>query len=273
MMFKKVFLPLLMGFSLILLFLVIFSSTATASPPITVTAQSPSSLTQLNPLQTSTVITTVIITADKDAFIISGSGANNNAGAETAVTAGQIGADGGNTVRRGLIAFNIAGNIPAGAMILTATFNLDVVRTPTVGAVNSNFGLHQITKEWLEGTKSGVSGSAATAGEVTWNSAKHLTTTWTTAGGDFVVTPSGSTAVTGNGPYTWNSTPDMVTNVQSWLDSPAANYGWLLKSDNETAAFTARRFGSIEGGEPANLTIQYFSPVAHIYLPIITSSD
>ena len=273
MIFKRVFFSLFIGFGSILLFLAIFFSTATASPQITTTIQP--SLEDVQPNQTlvTAAITTVMITADKDAFIISGPAADNNAGAETAVTAGQVGSSGVNTIRRGLIAFDIAGTIPAGSVILTATFDLDVVKSPSVGAVNSNFALHQVTTEWLEGTKSGTSGNPATAGEVTWNSAKHLTTTWTTAGGDFVVMPSGDTAVTGNGTYTWNSTPGMVANVQSWLDSPSTNYGWLLKSDNEATAQTARRFGSKEGSAPATLTVQYFLPLHRVYLPIILSGD
>ncbi len=273
MILKRVFFPLLMGISPIILFLTIIPSIATASPQSIETNQRLSSIMQPNQLQGSTAITTVIITADKDAFIISGSAADNNAGAETAVTAGQVGSSGLNTIRRGLIAFDIAGNIPAGAIILTATFNLSVVQSPSGGGINSTFGLYQITTEWLEGTKTGTSGSAATAGEVTWNSAKHITTTWTTAGGDFIVTPSASTAVTGNGAYTWNSTSDMVANVQNWLNSPSTNYGWLLKSDDEATAFTARRFGAKEGGAPAILTVQYFSPVAHVYLPIIIANN
>ena len=45
--------------------------------------------------------------------------------------------------------------------------------------------------------------------------------------------------------YTWNSTPELVADVQSWLDSPSTNYGWILIG-NENESSTAKRFDSKE---------------------------
>ncbi|MFO7581921.1 hypothetical protein, partial [Guyparkeria sp.] len=46
------------------------------------------------------------------------------------------------------------------------------------------------------------------------------------------------------GPHTWSS-PDMVADVQLWLDSSSVNFGWLLRGDEATAS-SVRRFDSRE---------------------------
>ena len=48
----------------------------------------------------------------------------------------------------------------------------------------------------------------------------------------------------------------MVADVQSWLDNPASNFGWLVLGD-ETASATAKRFDTRESASPPMLTIQY----------------
>ncbi len=42
----------------------------------------------------------------------------------------------------------------------------------------------------------------------------------------------------------------MAADVQSWLDDPAANHGWVLIG-NEMVTVTAKRFGSRENADPA----------------------
>jgi spore coat protein A len=48
----------------------------------------------------------------------------------------------------------------------------------------------------------------------------------------------------------------MVTDVQSWLNTPANNFGWLVLGD-ESASTTAKRFETRESSSPPLLTIQY----------------
>ena len=83
---------------------------------------------------------------------------------------------------------------------------------------------------------------------------------WVDPGGDFSDTASNSQSVgTLAGDFTWGSTAQMVTDVQSWLDNPNNNFGWLLLT-NETVIQTARRFGSRENATVANrplLTVEY----------------
>ena len=49
--------------------------------------------------------------------------------------------------------------------------------------------------------------------------------------------------VEGIGSYTWESTSQLVADVQSWLDNPTANFGWLLLGD-ESKPQTTKRFDS-----------------------------
>ena len=48
----------------------------------------------------------------------------------------------------------------------------------------------------------------------------------------------------------------MVADVQSWLDNPASNFGWLVLGD-ETAIATAKRFDTRESASPPILTIEF----------------
>ena len=71
-----------------------------------------------------------------------------------------------------------------------------------------------------------------------------------------------STSVGDIGDYTWGSTSQMVADVQTWLDSPATNFGWLLRA-NETRNKTSERFDSKENGTVANrpvLTVTFIPP-------------
>ncbi len=263
MILRKLFIALIIGLTPVLWWSQSQPTVADAAPIETVN----STIEQTyRPLAVETVTTTVVITASKDAFIISDTGADDNAGAEGGLAAGRTNVP---DTRRALIAFDVVGSIPAGATIVEASMTIPVILSPTNG-VNSTFSLHRVTTDWTEGTKTGNSGNTATTGEVTWNSAKHATTAWTTPGGDFNAMASSSTLITqllGN--YTWNSTPPMIADVQSWLDSASTNYGWVLKSDNETTPKTARLFGSIEedspaipNNAPATLTVSYtFTPL------------
>ena len=43
--------------------------------------------------------------------------------------------------------------------------------------------------------------------------------------------------------------PEMVADVQQWLDTPSTNHGWLLRGD-EIGSFTAKRFDTREHPDP-----------------------
>jgi FtsP/CotA-like multicopper oxidase with cupredoxin domain len=162
-------------------------------------------------------------------------------------------------LRRGLLAFDIAGNIPAGSTITGATLTLNMSRTPSSNA--RTVELHRLLADWGEGTSlaSGQEGQGApaTTNDATWRHRFFDTIFWTTEGGDFSATISASQSVGVIGAYMWSS-PQMVADVQSWLNNPATNFGWLVLGD-ESGIATAKRFDTRESANPPLLTVQYIT--------------
>ena len=172
------------------------------------------------------------------------------------------GNNGNGSTRRGIVAFDIAGAIPAGSAITGIGLTLSMSRT-TAGTetVELNRGL----ADWGEGSSLAASGegggAAAASGDATWTHSFSPDRFWATAGGDFSSTMSGAAPVDGIGPYTWSS-PGMVSDVQAWLDNPSANFGWVLLG-NEGVNRTSKRFDSREHGTAANrpqLEVQFTLP-------------
>ena len=160
-------------------------------------------------------------------------------------------------LRRGVLAFDIAGNIPAGSTITAVTLSLNMSRT--FADTPRTVELHKLLGDWGEGTSDAGGeeggGAPATPKDATWRHRFFDTIFWTNQGGDFSATVSASQSVGGIGPYTWSST-QMVADVQSWLDNPASNFGWLVLGD-ESEFTTAKRFDTRESASPPVLTIQY----------------
>ncbi len=169
---------------------------------------------------------------------------------------------GTNSIRRGLLAFDVAGAIPGPALIQSAQLNL-VMTMSIAGPVPVE--LRRVTNLWGEGPSNapGQEGACTTAqaGDATWLHTFWPVNFWNTTGGDFSATVSATQMVAGAGSYTWGSTPQMVADVQSWLDNPATNFGWLVLADESTAP-TAKRFNSRESpaGTRPLLTLE-FMPV------------
>lgn len=183
----------------------------------------------------------------------------NAAGAGPAIFAG---ADGSSNIKRGLIQFDLS-SIPAGSTITSATVTLHLAQVAgsagnsntTANATDRLFGLYANLQPWTEGpsnrtTVPGVGGTGQGAprqnGDVTWdyasyNSNSSLAVLWnngTSHGGNFSSTESDQLEVPLNatlaigGAFTFQSSAGLVADVQNWLNHPAANDGWLLKSDN-----------------------------------------
>lgn len=115
-------------------------------------------------------------------------------------------------------------------------------------------GLHWVLADWQEGQAAasgqGEAGAAAGQGDVTWTQRVFDTLAWTTAGGDFSPVASASATVAGFGSYTWESTSQLVADVQGWLDDPDSDHGWLLQGDKSKTR-TAKRFHSDENDDEA----------------------
>lgn len=170
-------------------------------------------------------------------------------------------------VRRGLIAFDVPGAIPAGATVLAVTLTMNLSQT-TAGP--EPVSLHAVLTEWSEGASDAVAnegkGAPADADDATWTATGVGGAAWNTPGGDFAEPSSASIMVTDKGQtFTWGPSPEMTADVQGWLDDPSANFGWLLLA-NEEGTRTAKRFDSrqnIEGfpePQPPVLTVTYLPP-------------
>jgi spore coat protein A len=173
-------------------------------------------------------------------------------------------------IRRSVLAFDIAGNIPAGSTITGVSLSMHMSRTPfdTARIVE----LHKLLADWGEGTSNASgeegNGAPATTNDATWRHRFYDAIFWTTQGGDFSNTVSASQSVGAIGDYTWSSA-QMVADVQSWLDNSAKNFGWLVLGDESDIA-TAKRFNTRESTSPPVLTIEYTSTSTPTPTPTIT---
>lgn len=165
-------------------------------------------------------------------------------------------------IRRALLVFDIAGNVPSGARIVGATLTLHVTRTI---ASQQNVSLHLLLAGWGEGTSNAFGqegmGATATAGDATWLHTYYPGSYWATPGGDYASTASATRSVGFFGPHTWSSA-QMVSDVQAWLDAPGTNFGWIVVGAEPPGGFvTAKRFGSRNGsaGLRPTLTVAFDS--------------
>jgi hypothetical protein len=178
-------------------------------------------------------------------------------GAAYNVYAGRIGDNGGATIRRGLMRFNFSA-IPAGSTITSVTLRLYMSQTQSG---SQSVGLHRCSLAWTEGTAFAFGGAGTNAGigDSTWNFQVYPTVPWPTPGGAFAATASATKAVSAVGFYSWSSTAALVADVQSWVNNPASNHGWVLKG-NEAASTTVKRFESREAAANQPLLVVNYLP-------------
>jgi hypothetical protein len=176
----------------------------------------------------------------------------------------------GGSIRRGLIAFDIACNIPPGSTIESVTLTLHVSRAH---GVEIAVDLHAARVDWGEGASMAIGeeggGAPAEPGDATWLHTFYDNQRWTTSGGDFSPVITSNSAVTGTGFYTFDSMydPGLVSDVQRWLEQPDANFGWVLVVGDESFPRSAKRFDSRENGSPEfqpSLTVTYSTGVASL---------
>lgn len=171
----------------------------------------------------------------------------------------------GGATRRALVRFDLSGKIPANAIVTNAVVKLRMSRT---SSESQSISLHKVLIDWGEGISDAGNqegkGALAQTNDATWKYSKFASTQWTSKGGDFAATSSASLSVNAVGPYQFGSTAGLVADVQGWLQSPATNFGWLIKG-NETVNGSAKRFDSRENTVEANrpaLVVTYTIPTA-----------
>jgi hypothetical protein len=141
-------------------------------------------------------------------------------------------------IGRGLVRFDLSA-IPTNATISSATLTLKIgINQAGASTVN----LHRMLQGWIEGTGNGFTrgsasgfGSAALAGEPTWNRRASPGTTWGVSGGsagtDFVATATATTAPAASS-LTFSSA-GLTADVQLFVSNPTTNSGWLFKHSVE----------------------------------------
>lgn len=161
------------------------------------------------------------------------------------IFAGRVGNHGGAAkLRRGLISFDLAGALPAGCTVIAVELAMFCVMTNSGAHVVE---LRRLLEPWGEGTSyaEGGAGAPATPSDATWLHTFWPDQFWSTVGGTFAETPSGVAEVAFPGPYVWSGASGMVADVQSWLDQPEGNFGWLVLGD-EPYVQSVKAFASRE---------------------------
>ena len=170
-----------------------------------------------------------------------------------------VGVTGQGVATRGLIAFDLTGIVPSGATITSASVELAVTMSQSG---NREVRLHRVLADWGEGDSEGAgrmggAGGPAQPGDATWLYRFFGEQQWENPGGDFVAGPSAT--LTSDRSFAWESTSQLVADVQSWVDDPSSNFGWILIGE-EDASRTAKRFGAREQFSSENrpmLIIEY----------------
>lgn len=196
---------------------------------------------------------TLTFTPSHDTTIFQEAPGNSN-GAGSVFVAGRAG---GNSspppLRRALLEFDLP-RLPQGSVVQSASLTLTLTQSASMSTVA--FGLYSIASTWGEAGSVATApgqGIAAATGDATWTTRVVGATPpapWASAGGDYAAIASATSFVgglTAGAPtaYTWQSTAQLVANVQDWIDNPVSNWGWILIGD-ESAAGTARQFASRE---------------------------
>ncbi len=167
---------------------------------------------------------------------------DTNQGYWDTVVSGTQGLTAGAPRNRALFKFDPTTRIPPQSTIDSVWLLLKVVQVPA-DRQDSIFELHRMVKPWAEL-------------EATWR-VRALGFPWAAegaaAGTDYVATVSASREVNGMGGYIFGSTPALVADVQSGLDDPTNNFGWILISRSEDLPCTARHFGSRENPNQTDL--------------------
>ena len=153
--------------------------------------------------------------------------------------------------------FDIAGSVPAGATIQSVTLTMYAVQNP---AGSQSVALHRVLADWGEAGSSGK-GNGGPAQSRRCHLAEYVL--------QHPVLDQPRRRFLAHGQrvaddrqqgtsYTWNSTAQMVADVQDWLDHPGTNFGWLLRADESQSS--SKEFASREATNVAQrpvLTIEY----------------
>eukprot|EP00043_Microstomoeca_roanoka_P007026 m.68010 g.68010 ORF g.68010 m.68010 type:complete len:960 (-) comp13663_c0_seq1:373-3252(-) len=167
---------------------------------------------------------------------------------------------------RAVFWFNIEREIPKGSTIQSVSLFLflEKVKIP----LPHNHTVHRLLKPFGEGTSAfnGGKGAPATTSDATWLHTMYPDTFWDTPGGDFVSAPSSVASVSfSQRQYEWLN---LAADVQSWVDTPNQDYGFILLGDEDSCnefgcSPTSHRFSSKDHQDQTRwprLVVEYTPP-------------
>jgi plastocyanin len=228
----------------------------------------------------SSTILPVVLEAERDATVYEDGNGTNANGSGSYLFTGRSESQNGSAERRALLVFPITEAIPEGSIITSVSLELTLSRTISG---EQSVRLHRLLEDWSEGPSDppgqeggGTTaaagdvtwihppgqeggGTTAAAGDVTWIHREFSETLWTTSGASFAQSVSATLQVANEGSYSYSSTPELVADVQGWLEDASSNSGWVLVVDSP-ASGSAKRFNSRENPTASSrpkLTINY----------------
>ena len=207
---------------------------------------------------------TVVLTSVTDNTLIEDPTGAFSCGAAQYFFAGRVGVNGGSTIRRGAVRFDLS-SIPAGSTITGVSLRMYCSAAGLTSA--QTVSLKRFQASWGEGPSVAFGGGGAPSqtNDVTWLHRHYPGTLWSTPGGQFTSTSTASRSVGTVGYYTWASTPQFITDVQAMVNQPSSNFGWMVQG-TETTLQAVKRFDSHESTVAASrpqLTVVYLPPTSY----------
>lgn len=206
----------------------------------------------------------LILEPNKDNTLFEDAGGQLSNGSGQYLFMGRTGGDKGvdRKLRRAVLSFDLSAIQPR-SLITRAELQISVDQIP-IGAVGGASTVHRVLENWGEGPSDawGAEGQGINAeiGDATWIHSFFSNGFWTTAGGDFISTPSQSASFgVSRQVLTFTSSMSLIADVESWVDQPESNFGWIILGDEPTVQ-NARRFPSRENANQAmrpKLTVEY----------------
>lgn len=196
---------------------------------------------------------------------LNSTGATNNYGASTTLSAGSRNTGGDRGPYRPVFRFPVGDSIPVDAIVDSAKLSVYCVTRATAGA--QNVVAYRLLRQWVEGASSGT----AENGAVNWNAAKQGIVNWTIAGAASITGDRNATALAtvnvaaSTTRYTWNIT----TAAAIWINATTnTNFGVILQGNETQSANWLASFSSQETG-----TNPPWIDVWYKVLPVVTGLD
>lgn len=202
----------------------------------------------------------------------------HNLGGAGMLPVGTIGDDGNRSKSHLLLKFDVAGSLPANAVIDSAVLKLHQLRSPGTSPSNKTFRGYRVLFDWGEGNKAYGDPQIplqttleATEGEATWMDRMFGVegNAWLSPGGaidsDFGDDPNFEFFSQSGADRDYEPSVMLagLESLMSWVASPESNFGWAIVVDSENTPYTARQLASRENANPAyrpQLTIVYTVP-------------